>query len=155
MGAFHPTDEGNAQMQGRKSYTQDELDRARSVLDEQLGAYDRLAKAVDAGGDDDARAALDAFEPRFFNSLALALDRFFVHRLRSVTGKDGNALNELELIADSLIANEGRLGTNNVIRYEPREAVLELEPGERIELRADGFARLAGAFTSEIDEKFV
>jgi hypothetical protein len=142
-------------MQGRKSYTQEELDRARSVLDEQLGAYDRLAKAVDATGDEKAKAALEAFEPPYFNSLALALDRFFVHRLRSVTGKDTNPLNELELIADSLITNGGELRTNNVIKYEPQEAVLELEPGDRIELRADGFVRLAGGFTSEIDEKFV
>jgi hypothetical protein len=30
--------------------------------------------------------------------MTLMLDRYFVHRLRMVTGKDGNPLNEVELI---------------------------------------------------------
>lgn len=56
------------------------------------------------------------FEPLFFNNLALALDRFFVHRLRVVTGKDTNALNELELICDSLMNNENVMRGASVIK---------------------------------------
>ena len=41
----------------------------------------------------------------FFNNIALVLDRYFVHRIRIVAGKDGNALNEVEMICDSLMKN--------------------------------------------------
>jgi hypothetical protein len=70
-------------MLGRKSYTEEELDGCRTAIGEQLGAYRRLAAAVD-GADPDAKAALEAFEPRFFNNLTLVLDRYFVHRVRLV-----------------------------------------------------------------------
>jgi hypothetical protein len=142
-------------MQGRKDFTKEELDRARSVVGEQVAAYEELAGAVKASRNADAKAALEAFEPLLFNNMTLALDRFFVHRLRGVTGKDGTPANEVELIADSLITNDGVLRTNNVIKYEPDEAVLELAPGDRIEVRAEGFKRLSAAFTEEIEEKFV
>jgi hypothetical protein len=77
-------------MLGRKAYTPEELQTARTAIAEQLDAYRRLTAAV--AGDADAEAALATFEPRFFNNLTLALDRYFVHRIRPVTGKDGNPL---------------------------------------------------------------
>lgn len=51
-------------------------------------AYRHLAQAIN--GDAEAAAALAALEAPLFNSLTLALDRFFVHRVRMVSGKDGN-----------------------------------------------------------------
>jgi hypothetical protein len=139
-------------MLGRKDFTQDELDHARAAVDEGLAAYRRLAASVDGGG---ARAALDQLEPRFFNDLVLALDRRFVHRLRMVTGKDGTPLNELELLTESLLNNDGVLRTNNVIAYTPEESVLKLAPGDPIALSADGFERLAHGVLAELDAKFV
>jgi hypothetical protein len=86
-------------MLGRKTYTQEELDNARTAIDQQLAAYKKLVKAIDgATSDPKVRSALDAFEPLFFNNMTLVLDRYFVHRLRVVTGKDGNPLNEVELM---------------------------------------------------------
>lgn len=42
-----------------------------------------LVKAIDAAtSDPKVRAALEAFEPLMYDSLALVLDRYFVHRLR-------------------------------------------------------------------------
>ena len=73
-------------MLGRKTYTSEELDHARTAIAGQLAAYRRLADAVDATGDPRAQAALEAFEPRFAEALTLALDRHFVHRLRVVAG---------------------------------------------------------------------
>jgi hypothetical protein len=46
-------------------------------------------------------AALEAFDAQLFANLILALDRPFVHRLRTGTGKDGNPLNEVELLTES------------------------------------------------------
>lgn len=142
-------------MLGRKDFTRQELDHARATIDRQLAAYRALETATHASGDKDAVTALEAFEPLFFDNLALTLDRFFVHRLRSVTGKDGNPLNELELIADSLLNNGGTLRGNNVIKYRPDDSVLELRPGDTIALRLADFERLADAFFVDLERKFV
>ena len=143
-------------MLGRKNYTQEELDHARSVISQQLAAYKELVKAIDKGKADlEVASALEAFEPLFGNNMALVLDRYFVHRLRMVTGKDGNPLNELELLSDSLMNNEAVLRGNNVIKLIPEQSVLKLEIGDEIRLSASQFERLAKAFFAEIEAKFV
>jgi hypothetical protein len=97
-------------MLGRKTYTQQEFDGARAAIDEQLAAYAQLVEAIGGPSPDSAASmALDAFEPLFFKNMTLVLDRYFVHRLRTVTGTEGNALNEVELITDSLLNNDGVL----------------------------------------------
>jgi hypothetical protein len=140
-------------MLGRKDYTQKELDDARAAMEAQLAAYRRLVDA--AASDPDVTAALEAFEPLFVQNLVLALDRRFVHRLRMVTGKDGNPLNELELLTESLLNNDGILRGNNVIKFIPDQSVLGLEIGERIEPGATEFQALVGAFLREIEARFV
>ena len=81
-------------MLGRKTYTRKEFDHCRAAIDRQLAAYKTLVKAVaPTTTDQKVDSALKAFEALFFNNLTLVLDRYFVHRLRMVTGKDGNALN--------------------------------------------------------------
>ncbi|MEA2155510.1 MAG: hypothetical protein QOE11_1650 [Solirubrobacteraceae bacterium] len=138
-------------MLGRKTYTQEELDNARATVDRQLVAYKRLREAADGA----AAEALDAFEPLFFNNMILALDRLFVHRLRSVTGKDANPLNEVELLTESLMNNGGVLRGNNVIKLVPGETVLRLNVGDQIALDADQFERLSDAFLADIESKYV
>jgi hypothetical protein len=78
----------------------------------------------------------------------------FVHRVRPVAGKDGNPLNEVELIADSLINNDGVLRGNNVIKLVPGESVLTTGIGDRIRLSAAQFERLSAAFFSELRSRF-
>jgi hypothetical protein len=142
-------------MLGRKTYTQEELDHARTAIERQRAAYDDLAKAVHATSDPKATAALEAFEPLFFNNMTIVLDRYFVHRVRMVTGKDGNPLNEVELLSDSLMNNDGVLRGNNVIKLTPEQSVLKLDIGDRIRLGAAQFEGLSKAFLSEIRSKFV
>jgi hypothetical protein len=142
-------------MLGRKDYRREEVAGAQAVVKRQLAAYRKLAKAVDEASDPKAAAALDALEPLLFNNMALALDRYFVHRLRMTTGKDGNPVNELELLSDSLMNNDGVLRGNNVIKYVPEQSVLKLEPGDRIELSAADFDRFAKAFFADLEAKFV
>jgi hypothetical protein len=147
---------GRYALLGRKNYNQEELDHAKSAISQQLSAYKKLVKAIDNGeADPEAASALEAFEPLFCNNLALVLDRYFVHRLRVVTGKDGNPLNELELLSDSLINNDAVLRGNNVIKLIPAQSVLKLEIGDDIRLSAPQFERLAKAFFDEIEAKFV
>lgn len=143
-------------MLGRKEYTQEELDRAKSAVNRLQTAYRKLVEALDgAGKDQRVAAALAVFEPLLFNDMTLVLDRYFVHRLRSATGKDGNPLNEVELLSDSLIDNAGQLRGNSVIKYKPDESVLKLELGEPIRLSAAEFERLSNAFFAELQAKFV
>jgi hypothetical protein len=141
-------------MLGRKDYTKQELDNATRVIDAQVAAYKKLAKAIDATGDAKARAALDAFEPLFSNNMVLVLDRYFVHRLRQVTGKDGNPLNEVELLTESLMNNDGVLRGNNVIKFVPDESVLKLDIGDQVRLNIKDFESLASASLADIKRKF-
>jgi hypothetical protein len=142
-------------MLGRNSYTPEELDQATKAMAQQISAYKKLARAVEATGDADAKAALENFEPLFFNNMTLALDRFFVHRVRAVSGKDGNPLNEVELLTDSLLGNGVELRGNNVIKLVPAQSVLKLEVGDRIRLSAAQFEKLSKAFLAEINARFL
>jgi hypothetical protein len=143
-------------MLGRKTYTQEEFDHAKAAMDQQLAAYKKVVKAVGgATKDKKVDSALEAFEARYFNNMTIVLDRYFVHRVRLVTGTDGNPLNEVELLADSLMNNDGILRGNNVIKLNPDESVLKLQIGDPIRLTADDFDRLAAAFLAEIERKFL
>jgi hypothetical protein len=141
-------------MLGRNSYTQEEIDHAQAAIDRQLAAFRKLSKAVRATSDPKAIAALDAFEPLFVGHLTLALDRYFVHRIRPVAGKDCNPLNEVELLSESLLTDGGVFRGNKVIKLKPDETVLKLEPGDPIELDADRFELLSRAFFGELQSRF-
>ncbi len=141
-------------MLGRRDHIRQELDQARAAIGRQVAAYAALAEAVDAS-DPRAAGALGAFEPLFFEALALELDRFLVHRVRAVAGKDGNPLNEVELLAESLMNDGGVLRGNTVIGYAPERSVTGLAPGDPIRLGAAGFQRLGEAFLAELEARFV
>jgi hypothetical protein len=73
---------------GRKNYTREELDRGRAAIREQLAVYEKLTKATAA--EQAANSGTEAFESLFFNNLTLVLDRYFVHRLRTVAPVTGS-----------------------------------------------------------------
>jgi hypothetical protein len=59
-------------MLGRKNYTQEELDHAKTAIDQHVAAYKKLVKAVDnVTSEPKVASALEAFEPLFFNSMTL------------------------------------------------------------------------------------
>jgi hypothetical protein len=128
-------------MLGRKDFTADEIAAAKDSVQAALTAF------AEAGSP-------PALETVFFNDAVLALDRRFVHRVRMVTGKDGTPLNELELIATSLMDHGGKFQTNTVIKYVPASSVLGLSPGDPIALTAEQFAQLAAACFDELETKF-
>ena len=142
-------------MLGRKDYTPEEVDHAKTAIAAQLAAYRKLVKALEgAPPDPKVASALEAFEPLFFNNLTLVLDRYFVHRVRLVAGKDGNPLNEVELISDSLMNNDAIMRGNNVIKLIPDQSVAKLAIGDRIRLSAAQFERLSKAFFAELEARF-
>lgn len=143
-------------MLGRKSYTQEEFDHSKASIDQQLATYKTLVKAVaKATTDKKVNSALEAFGALFFNNMTLVLDRYFVHRLRMITGKDGNPLNEVEMLCDSLMNNNGVLRDSNVIKLIPDQSVVKLHIGDSIRLTEKEFERLSAAFFDEIERKFL
>ena len=143
-------------MLGRKDYTQAEYDQARTAVAQQIAGFKKIAGLVSkAGSDKKASSTFDEFEAVYFNNMAIVLDRYFVHRIRAAAGKDGNPINELELVADSLMNNAGTFRGNNVIKYVPESSVLKLTVGDTIKLSLDDFERLADSFFDEMKRKFV
>ncbi len=142
-------------MLGRKSYSRQELDNAKAALGGQLAAYTELVKTLPREGAGDAQKARAAFDQPFFNNMTIVLDRYFVHRLRSVTGKDGNALNEVEMLSDSLMNNDGVLRESTVIKYVADRSVVGIAIGAPIVVGQGGFERLAEAFFADLERKFL
>ena len=143
-------------MLGRNSYSREEFEHARSSLDTQVSAYADLVKRLSAQAPDTkVESSLAAFEGLFFNNLLLVLDRYFVHRVRSVAGKDGNPLNEVELICESLMNNNGIFRAGNVIRYIADDSVVRLNIGDQIRLSVGEFERLSSTSFDELERKFL
>jgi hypothetical protein len=68
-----------------------------------LATYRKLA------GAGDERDFMKAFESTFFNNMVLVLDHYFVHRLRAVESMDGNALNEVRVLGDSMLCSNKKM----------------------------------------------
>jgi hypothetical protein len=163
-------------------YPQDYIDECRTRVDAQLAAYRNLvttARAQAAGqlasqiadadidpeegesqGTNDYNhnplaAAIRTFEPVFFNNLVLMLDSLFVHRSRMLELKDGNPLNEVRLICQSLLTNNAKLSADKTIKLNPDKSILKHRVGDEIRLAEADFVRLSQAFFAEIERKFL
>ncbi len=71
----------------------------RTQVAAQLASYRKVLAAKPAG--------IDAFEREFFNHMILALDHYFMHRLRNMEGKDGNPLNEVRMLCNAIMGEQG------------------------------------------------
>jgi hypothetical protein len=139
------------------SYPQAYVDATRSKIDAQLDAYNALVTAAaEAAGAKDKKVgpALAGFAPLFFNHMVLALDNYFLHRGRNLEGKDGNPLNEVRVLCQSITHNNATMAADKTIKMKPETTVLKYEVGDDIKLTEDDFRRLAKAFLSEIEIKF-
>ena len=96
----------------------------------------------------------EKFEAVYFNNMVLVLEQMFVHRMRGHEGKDGNPLNEVRMIANSILTNDNVLVEDSTIRYKETKSVSKLRIGGPIAIKADSFIELANAFFKEIEQKF-
>jgi hypothetical protein len=140
-------------MLGRKNYSQDEIATGRAAIERQLAAYDSLVEALPKS----RRSTADALGDEFFNNLLLALDRYYVHRLAgpNYEGKDGNPLNEVRIICDSLMSNGRTMRADKQIKLPPEKSVVGLAVGDEIVLTRDQFTRLSDAFFAELERRFL
>ena len=142
-------------MLGMKTYPQDYVDACRARVDADLRAYREQV----------GKAPSQEFEGRFFNDQVLLLDYMFVHRLAGTEGKDGNPLNEVRILCNSLLLNQGKLQVNKLpgwpmsasgsIKLPPEKSVLKLKVGDEVKLNEADFQRLAEAFFAEIERRYL
>lgn len=143
-------------MPGRKNYTREEIENGKAAIQAQLAAYKKLAEGIASGEiGNELQTSLMDFEGLFFNNLTLALDRYYVYRLRTVTGKDSNPLNEVEMISDSIMNNHGIMHDSSTIKYIPEQSVAKIDIGEVIRMSLGEFELLSAAFFAELEHKFL
>jgi len=82
-----------------ENHSQQEIDTARTLIEADLHAYRNLPTT----------AKTTKFESAFFKREVLALEYMFVHRLTGIEEKDGNPLNELRVLCNSILLKEGKL----------------------------------------------
>src|SRR3954454_14824564 len=136
-------------MQGVEEYEQDYIDACRSRMESQIAMFHEVARPARDHGDADVtglEGALESLEYEYFNNMLLVLEGYFVHRLRGVEGKDGNALNEVRVVARSLMENGGTLMEDPQIPLDPEGTVLGLRTGEPERLTLQQYTRLSNAF---------
>ena len=81
------------------------------------------------------------FEHLYFENQVLILELMFIHRMRGQEGKDGNPLNEVRMLAASILA-------------DAENSVTKIKPGQSISLTAEIFIKLSEAYFEEIKKRF-
>lgn len=69
--------------------------------------------------------------------------------------KDGNPLNEVRMICNSILLNHGVMFADKTIKFNPAKSILKLQVGDEIKLTESDFVHLFAAFFAEIETKFV
>jgi hypothetical protein len=137
------------------TYEQAYIDECRANVNAQVAAYRNMIKTVKAqAADGKAEAAIDTFESVFFNNLVLVLDNLFVHRSRTMEKKDGNPMNEVRLLSQSLMTNSSKLIADKSIKLNPAASILKVQAGDDIKLSEADFVRLAEAYFAEIERVY-
>jgi hypothetical protein len=136
------------------SYPKAYIDQCRSKMESQLAAHKGLVSAAGRKRDTAVQSALASFEPLFFNNLVFVLDGSFVHRSRTLEGKDGNALNEVRMICSSLLQGGGVMTADKSIKFDPAKSILKLRIGDEIKLSEADFVVLSRAFFAELEARF-
>ncbi len=139
------------------SYADTYIDECRSKVKLQLSTYEDLVAAArnHGGRNKTLDLAIDAFEPLFYNNLLLLLDSYFCHRSRAIEGKDGNPLNEVRVLCNSMLHNGGRMSADKTIKLKPNKSILKHQVGDEIRLTGAEFLLVFEAFFAEIESKYL
>jgi hypothetical protein len=89
-----------------------------------------------------------------WNQLLPALDRWFSLRNPKVEGRDGNPINEVRVLAESVTEHGSVMTVPRRIKLATDTSVLGFEEGEEISLDGDAFERLFDAFLAAVEAKY-
>ena len=128
-------------MLGMKTYPAEYVAQCRVLVRSDIDVFETSKVSAD-------------LEPVFFRNMLFALDGYFVHRLRTLEGKDGNALNEVRVMCNSVMLHGGVMTAEKSINLSPEASVLGIPYGEKIVLDAASFRRLSDNFFREIEAKY-
>ena len=134
-------------MLGRSTYPKTQIAACRAEMAQLCATW----RAIAARSEAKARAEAEA---QVFNQMAVALEGWFVQRLRGVEGKDGNPMNEVRLLAQGVTSNGGYFPSDNTIKWRPEACVTGYRAGDRIALSEAIFARLSEAYLDALTAKF-
>lgn len=138
------------------SYTQEYVDACHKKVDLQLSTYKNMVASVKMQDELEINPVIESFETEFFNHMVLVLDHYFVHRSRTIELKDGNPLNEVRILCDSIMLYENKMTKDTKsMMYDPAKSVLKYNIGDDIKLNEEDFELLFKAFFSEMESKFV
>ena len=129
-------------MTDRTTYTSDEVESCRDNCDALIAAWG--ANEVDDS----------TLESLVFGQAVVVLHTWFGHRRRELEGDDGNALNEVRVIADSIVDNDAVLRVEGPITWVPERTVLRLDVGDDVQITANGFERLTAAYLAAIESTY-
>ncbi len=127
--------------------------RCRKMVEREVAAF-QAVKASANKGNGKGNAGTEVFERLFTSSLIVMLDRCFVHRSRTIEGKDGNPMNQVRMLCDSILENDGVLAANKTIRFDVAKSILKCKPGDPIEVSVAEFVALAEAYLASIERTF-
>src|SRR6058998_1812211 len=137
-----------------KKYPKEYIAACRARVDADLGAYRSQV----------GKTPTKEFEDRFFKDQVLLLDYMFVHRLSGIEGRDGNPLNEVRILCNSILLNKGKLQVDKLpawpnsavsgLKLPPEKSLLKLQVGDEIRLTEADFVRLSRAFLAEMEKKY-
>ena len=129
-------------MPDRNSYTSDEVESCRDACDALLAAW--AANDIED----------TTLEGMVFGQAVVVLHTWFGHRELALEGDDGNPMNEVRVIADSIVDNDAVLRVAGPITWVAERTVLRLAVGDDVEVTANGFERLAAAYIAAIESTY-
>jgi len=121
----------------KKKYTQKYIDDYRSRVTQHISAFQTFVAAArnQASADEPLlNTEIKAFEPHFYSNMELALDSYFVQRMRDMEMKDGNPLNEVRVLCNSMMNNNNMMCADKTIKFDPAKSVLKYRIGDEIKL---------------------
>lgn len=148
-------------MHSIKSYSRQYVDDCCLKIEYQIAVFKKfITESVNqksaAGTPPDSRflRTLQSFETIFFNNMIVVLDSCFHQRNRKQEGRDGNPLNEIRLLAISLLYHKERMWFDKNLGLNPATSILKYPEGALIRVRENDFLTICRAFVAEIRCKF-
>jgi hypothetical protein len=139
------------------NYSKEYIDECRSKVYSLISDYEKLITTARKSADTNEallNSAIGSFETNFFNNMVLVLDNYFYNRSRTIEMKDGNPLNEVRVLCNSMLNNGNKMVADKTIKLNPSRSVLKYKTGDEIKMREPDFLLLSNAFFAEIENKY-